>query len=361
MSANEKLRDHIPPDELELQSWFLAATDDPEKQRWILSRGSLKKLSELGDAKLWVLWVKEQFDRAEADARAAAEAELKRSNSIPGVITRNKWKLRIRLYSQSHVVRPKILTAWNKRIEWIKLLPVPEKKDQLLVEFILGDNIPIEALWFFDWGVARHFVAALNVGTMGFWWWRIPLHISRYYESLEDLGTKRQMAVQRVPSLKIDWGANRVLSDEDLGRVTACFVTLPGPHEQEHHKPYNFYLGGLNFLSLNDVNWQCENQSFGNFFHCLKAMMEESGEWQPGTGFPDKLIGSLREAFPNMDDANRFAEIFKAFDRNEPGSVTATLSEVSIMKMFCDTYYLHRVVPAKIKAREKMGPPGSPS
>jgi hypothetical protein len=39
-----------------------------------LSRGSLEKLAELGDAKLWVLWVKEQFDRAEAEARAAAEA-----------------------------------------------------------------------------------------------------------------------------------------------------------------------------------------------------------------------------------------------------------------------------------------------
>jgi hypothetical protein len=42
-----------------------------------------------------------------------------------------------------------------------------------VTEFILGDNIPIEALWFFGWGVARHFVAALNIGTMGFWWWRM--------------------------------------------------------------------------------------------------------------------------------------------------------------------------------------------
>ena len=99
----------------------------PEKQRWILSRGSLEKLAELGDAKLWVLWVKEQFDRAEAEARAAAEAELKRSKALPDVITKNKWKLRIRLYSQSHVVGPKILTPRNNRIDWIKLLPVPQK------------------------------------------------------------------------------------------------------------------------------------------------------------------------------------------------------------------------------------------
>jgi hypothetical protein len=123
-------------------------------------------------------------------------------------------------------VRPKILSTWIKRIDWIKLLPVPEKKDQLLVEFILGDNIPIEALCFFGWGVARHFVSALNIGTMGFWWWRMPQHINRYYESLEDLDTKRQIAVERAPSLKIDWGRNRVLSDEDLGRVTACLVGL---------------------------------------------------------------------------------------------------------------------------------------
>jgi hypothetical protein len=50
---------------------------------------------------------------------------------------------------------------------------------------------------------------------------------------------------------------------------------------------------------------------------------------------------ALGEAFPNTDDGNRFAEIFKAFDRNEPAAATVTLSEVSIIKMFCDTYYLH--------------------
>lgn len=45
-------------------------------------------------------------------------------------------------------------------MEWIKL--VSSKNYELIIEFILRDNVPVEALWFFGWGLARHFVAALN-------------------------------------------------------------------------------------------------------------------------------------------------------------------------------------------------------
>jgi hypothetical protein len=40
-------------------------------------------------------------------------------------------------------------------------------------------------------------------------------------------------------------------------------------------------IGGLTFLSLNDIHWQCESTVFGNFMECLKAMMEEAGDWKP--------------------------------------------------------------------------------
>jgi hypothetical protein len=91
---------------------------------------------------------------------------------------------------------------------------------------------------------------------MGFWWWRMPEQINRYYESLEDLDTKIQVTVERRPSLKIDWGANRVLTEQDLARVAMCLAALPGPGEREKHTAYNFYIGGITFLSLNDVHWQ---------------------------------------------------------------------------------------------------------
>jgi hypothetical protein len=67
-------------------------------------------------------------------------------------------------------------------------------------------------LWYFGWGIARHFVVALNIGTMGFWWWRMPEQISRYYESLEDLDRAAKVGLESSPSLRVDWGANRVLT-----------------------------------------------------------------------------------------------------------------------------------------------------
>jgi hypothetical protein len=239
----------------------------------------MAKLAELKDARARLEWLKELFDKAELEGRAAAEEELKRSREgLPKQGSKNKWKLRIRIFSQSHSIRPRALTQWNKTSEWIKLAAVSDKKDQLIVEFIFRDNVSVDGLWWFGWGLSRHFVTALNIGTMGFWWWHMPRQISKYYESLEDTEKKMRVDVERSPRLKVDWGTNRVLTESDLNLVAQCFAALPKSGETEKHKPYNYYIGGLTFLSLNDIHWQCESTIFGNFFESARAMMAESGD-----------------------------------------------------------------------------------
>src|SRR6266496_6137920 len=79
MAVSEKFRDDISQDALDLQTWFLTATEDVEKRRMIMGNASMTKLAELKDAQAWVRWLKELFDKAEAEGRAAAEEELKRS------------------------------------------------------------------------------------------------------------------------------------------------------------------------------------------------------------------------------------------------------------------------------------------
>jgi hypothetical protein len=98
-------------------------------------------------------------------------------------------------------LRPKTFTTFNTGSKWIKIVPVSGKKNEVIIEFILGDNVPAEALWFFGWGLARSFVVALNIGTMGFWWWRMPEQISRYYEALQDLETGKELVIERNPIL----------------------------------------------------------------------------------------------------------------------------------------------------------------
>jgi AbiV family abortive infection protein len=350
MAESEKLRDHIAPEEFELQTWFLKTSEDTEKRRMIFSGTSMTKLAELKNAKAWALWIRAEFEKADAEARVIAEAEIKRSRDLPEAGTKEKWKLRIRIISASHSIRPKALAKWNKNIDWIKL--VYATKDELIFELILKDNVPVGGLWYFGWGIARHFVVALNIATMGFWWWRMPEQISRYYESLEDLERHAKVSLERSPNLKVDWGENRVLTEEDLDRVVVCFTALPGPHERDKHIAYNHYIGGLTFLSLNDIHWQCESTVFGNFFECLKAMMEEAGDWKRGERFHDSFLRFIDDMFPNMDERNKFSDLCERFEAKNVDGAVVTLKEAAFMKLVCDAYFMRQ---AQKKHRKELG------
>lgn len=339
ISKNNRQRDRIPDDELELQSWFFAASEDIGKQRFIMSSHSMQKLFEYKNAKKWVLWLKEEFDRIEAEGRAAAEDELKRSKTLPLVGTKDKWKIVIRILTLSHSIRPKTLTYWNNKVEWIKLRD-GGKKDQILVEFVLKDRIPVESLWLTGWWMARQFVVALNIGTMGHWWWHFPQYVDTYYENIQDLERKARFKLTRTPSLKIDWGSNRVFSESDVDNVIACLVSMGIPIKNELITIFNYYMGGLNFLSLNDVHWQCEAQAFIYFYRSLKEMMNAFGRWDQSGPYLPTLHKFLIEVLHEGDDIKLLEKLFHAYETNNMDSAVVTLREASSLKIVCDTFYL---------------------
>ncbi|WP_440642024.1 AbiV family abortive infection protein [Bradyrhizobium sp. PUT101] len=348
LTKTEKVREDIPQEEIDLQAWFLDATDDPEKRKQIFSKASLKKLAELKDTGAWGRWLKEQFDKADADGRLAAERELERSRNAPADRTKDKWQLRVRIICASHSIRPKVLSSFNKKSGWIKFSAVSGKKDQIFIDFILGDNVPVQALWYFGWGIARSFVVALNISTMGFWWWRMPEQINRYYETIRDLENGQDLRLERQPSLKIDWGENRALTEDDLGRAAMAFAALTKIRQSGAQNSLDFYIGGLTFLSLNDVHWQCEVQSFGNFFQSLRAMMAEHKDWQQGTPFEPAILKLLDSLFPQLDERERYAELCRAFDSDQLTGIVVTLKEVSFIKLFCDAYFLSKHTPSVV-------------
>jgi AbiV family abortive infection protein len=345
MAEAVKVKDELSAEEAGLQSWFENATSDPQMRHQILSGKSLEKLAELKSAHKWISWLKGLFDEAEAEGRAAAARELERSRNLPAEGTKDKWKIRVRILSASHSIRPKALKVWNDQVEFIKLVAVSGKKDQLIIEFTLKDHVPIEALWYFGWGIARHFVVALNMGTMGFWWWRMPEQINRYYDSVTDLEQDAEVGLERSPSLKIDWGENRALTEQDMYRVMACFAALPGPHRRDEHGAYNYYIGGLTFLSLNDIHWQCEPEALGNFISSLQAMMKDAGDVNEEVGFEAAFLAFLDDLFPGMDERDRYAEICRQFVTGQLGQAKITLKEVSFIKLLCDTYFLRTIQP----------------
>src|SRR6266404_2924970 len=168
---------------------------------------------------------------------------------------------------------------------------------------------------------------------------------------IRDVQTKHLVLVERTPMLKIDWGPNRVLTENDLNLVTQCFAALPQPEERDQQEPYGYYLRGINFLSLNDIHWQCESIAFGNFFQSLRAMMKQSGYWKPETPFAATLLRFFDDAFPGVDDRPHMADLFHSFDSQAQSSITVDLKDVAIIKVVCDTFFLREILPEGFKRR----------
>jgi len=167
MEENIELRELTPEDD-QLVSWFAQASADPEKSRYVFGRESLGKLSELKDSKGWFLWLKTRFDSLDRESQEFVARELKRQRHDSNERAVPKWRVRIRLRSLSHSIRQKSLNDWNGKVEHIKLFRADNKT--VLADLTLTKNTSLGELWWAGRGYARALTTALNIGSMGFFW-----------------------------------------------------------------------------------------------------------------------------------------------------------------------------------------------
>jgi AbiV family abortive infection protein len=279
----ERFREDIPEEELALQTWFLNAFDDPQLRNRILTQASFAKLRELQDAVAWTKWNKSEAEREAAQLQALAEAEIRRlDEGRVGDGTKEKWKVQLRLETHSHFLRRKPFAEWNSRVGWIKLNPVQGQREkvELIVELTLGDNIPIQGLFGFGLSIAKHVIVALNLATSGFWWWVLPRHKSHYYERITDLESGQGVDV-RTDQFKVFHDNRPPITDVHIQLFVQAFTAVPGPGDHGRGQTYAYYLGGLTFMSLSDIHFNFDGQSFGNFLMCMKGMMGEASYLRP--------------------------------------------------------------------------------
>lgn len=231
--------------EPEILNWFIAATDDDEKRKGIMSHNSMKKLVELGNVKEWIKWLKQLYDNADEENKKFLEIELNRktNNKEMNVF---KWRVKYRIFSDSHQIKQKELNSWNEYFPYIKLYDVPDKKhkQELLVEIYAPRSIHITKVFSYCWLIQRTFLVAINIGTIGFFWWTIPKYRSKFYDTAYDLENKAPFEMQINPILKIDWRKD-VLSADELKRVALCFTQIPKIKVDEKENPINYYFGGI--------------------------------------------------------------------------------------------------------------------
>lgn len=331
--------DKEDPDK-EVLKWFLDATKDPVKRPLIFGGKSHKKLVELkGNARDWIKWLKKQFDENDEEIREIIDEELSRKEPKGKERKEPKYKVKVKLYSDSHSIRKKVLNEWNEKIDFIQL--DADDKRTLYCTFTHTKIMPIQALWEFGWGIARTFAIAINIATKGFFWWNVQKDIEKYYEEIWDLEKNMKLDVRPSKKLALNWNELKwTLKKQDLAKTSLLFAFITDSRGKPMEQALGRYAFGLALAAKNDFHLRTESEAFIAFYLSFKEAMKISGDWN---GESD-LVESAKKIFSKLNDFKGLEQTIalgeKLIDSKKEQKVEAiTLTEVFGMKLYADIYF----------------------
>ncbi len=320
--------------------WFFFATRNSEMKPFIFSKQSMEKQIELQDDRTgWIRWLRELFEEQARKAMEQAQIEMQRQRPEGDEKYDDKWKLRIRLKSWSHSIRPNQLTGWNKGIDKIKLIHTTDR-NELIVEFTIGKNVLMGDLWGMGMQSVMIFVSALNISTGGFFWWYLPTFTSRFYEAITDLETDHQVIIERVPELRISWGHMALKEDDLLRQMPMVFGYVAKASEQEQAF-YHRYFGMLGMMAKNDIFFQFEHNLVVGFMECLDMALVTYKDWD---GKPETYETSVNTVFARFTASEEFMGMLKECAnavvqvKTQTFTRPITLEDVARAKVIFDIY-----------------------
>lgn len=322
--------------------WFLDATKDPEKRNLILGQKSFDKLAELGQMRDWMAWLKEQFDQAEAQGREHLQRELARAAPDRSDRGEDKWQVVIRLCSPAQSIRSRAIKSWNEQPTWIKLSAVHNVKQAVDVEFTFGAVMPIQDLGLAGYRAARLFVAAMNIGSTGFWWWHPPDQTGRFYQRLTDLtaptGMKLDLNIHAGP--KFEWRRD-ALKEDQLTRVAVCLGMASRLDNLVYYAVIETYVTGLALFAKSDLHLSFAPQASERFAASLCEAMRHFDDWdETDEGLPAAIAASF--PFKQPEDGQELLALLRQLRRHPLDATGLTLERAAILKFLCDAYLIRR-------------------
>ena len=339
MAKEVDISNTLDESELEGLHWFYTASNAPPKSYLILNNAFLDKLAELRSVHEWIKWLRQEFTKTEESGEILRQAIEK---GAVGEVEGNepKWKVKFRIYSESHSIQPKTLNEWNEIAGSFIKLYSSNNKNELICELTLGKKMPVQRLQNVALGISRDFVAALNIATRGLFWWYVDKDIARFYETIWDLENDGETRVEISPRLSIGWGG-QALTEDDFRHTRFIFGYLP---KAIHFNPQKgealeIYLTGLAFISKNDIHLRLEPKAFEHFFKALRTLLLASGDWD---GVEDLKLAAetqLSEGFSTMPSLSDYIEWGMQLEEGNNPSKRITLTEVIGMKLYFDVYF----------------------
>jgi AbiV family abortive infection protein len=363
MERLKQLRD-MGKEEQDLMHWFFAAMEDPRLKPMIFSKGSLHKQAKFGDDfGAWMKWLRDTFAEADRKSMELTNLEMKRVPAQGEEGWEDKFEIKIRLKAWSHSIRRNQFKEWNAGIEKLKLASGSDR-NELVLTLLVPKRVATQDLWNMGWQNTFVFVTALNIATMGFFWWYTPVYISRYFEKIRDIEHESDIIVDRTPMLKIVW-PNQALKTSDLNNVSIVYGFIAQANQQQFESTHRCFRT-LGLMAKNDIFFQFEPNIFIEFMSALKDAMQAYGDWD---GTPEAAAASIIGFFDGVPASPEFMEILREFLHivdhmmaNKIAPRAITLDDAAKAKLVFDAYI-------KVKAQrwytdevaKRQGKPDPPS
>ncbi len=330
----------------QLIDWFTKALADPLLQRFVLSEQSKHKLEDFGgNSRKWMTWLHEEVATAEVNAKELMEKEINRLAPTGVLANKPKWRLKIKLHTLSHSIRPKELNAWNDQVAWVKLYPTA-KKTELLVEFLLPAKIPVAELWQTGLQMCAMFATSLNIATVGYFWWYLPEFVSTFYDEMSDEDTKARLAVDYKSLAMANW-KRTTLKSQQLHNAGMILTFLMRWATKEQSLACSRYIQGIALLSKNDVFGDFTGQAIVHFASALRMALASYGDWD---GVPEHFnqaaIDTLNNIWNQPEAVAEFKsliEIANALEKQQQPPRPINLDDAMKLKACCDVYLVQRI------------------
>src|SRR6266853_767364 len=272
----------------ELLEWFFETVDDDVGQKRLFSQSFIQRHEEFGgDTRSWVRWARDEFRKIAEQERELLHRELSRQASEPGK-GKPKWLVKVRVQTASHSLRQKTLNFWNNRIDAVKLRAVGNQNSELMLEMILNDHVKIEQVFDFGLAFSKTYLAMLNIGTAGFFWYELSGQEETYYESIQDLeAPNMKVSIGRADGLWREWSPEQpgkprrqreALKEPHLNIAIMCLAAFASMPDQEAEPIFGPYIQGLTFLSKSDLHLSTANPARAGFVTALRRAMHKFGD-----------------------------------------------------------------------------------
>jgi hypothetical protein len=251
----------------------------------------------------------------------------------------DKFEIKIRLKSASHSIRQNQFKDWNKGIDKIKLNGGSER-NELVVSMFVPKRVATQELWNIGWQSTYVFVTALNLATMGFFWWYTPEYISRYFHKIRDIEHEVELEVDRMPMLKIVW-PHQALKVPDLNNVSVV-LSFIAQADQKQFESTHRYFRNLGLMAKNDIFFQTEPTIFIEFILALKDAMQAYGDWDGRSEMAEASIIAFFDGVPATSEftamVRDFLQLMEQMQANKIAPRAITLDDVAKAKLVFDSY-----------------------